>query len=94
MTISAIKSSVAKVAGAYDIKKVSLFGSYAHGTQKSDSDIDLLVEFGEPSVSLFRLAGIKLRLEELTGKSVDVIHSPIPYDSLIEIDKEVVLYER
>ena len=94
MTIATIKSSVEQVAGAYDIKRVSLFGSYAKGTQKRDSDIDLLVEFSEPSVSIYTIAGVKLKLEEITGKNVDVIHAPISEGSLIEIDREVVLYER
>ena len=90
--LSTIKSSVAEVAKQYDIKKAVLFGSYADGTQTESSDIDLLVEFSESSVSLFKLAGVKLRLEELTGKNVDVIHSPIPDGSLIEIEKEVLVY--
>ena len=94
LTITDIKSSVKKIAPLYNIKRVSLFGSYADGTQTEDSDIDLLVEFAEPAVSIFKLAGIKIKLQDLTGKSVDVIHSPIPPDSLIEIDKEVVLYEQ
>ena len=29
----------------YDVKKIGLFGSYAKGEQKKDSDIDFLVEF-------------------------------------------------
>ncbi|MDR1092906.1 MAG: nucleotidyltransferase domain-containing protein [Clostridiales bacterium] len=89
-----IQSGVAQVARLYEIKRVSLFGSYASGEQTEDSDIDLLVEFEEPSVSLFKLAGIKIKLQELTGKTVDVIHSPIPPDSLIEIGKEVLVYEQ
>ena len=94
LTFASIKSSVAQVAQIYDVKKVSLFGSYATGKQTEDSDVDLLVEFEEPAVSIFKLAGIKIKLQELTGKNVDVIHSPVPADSLIEIGKEVLVYER
>ena len=72
LTFENIKSSIIKVAKQYDIKKVSLFGSYADGVQNEDSDIDLLVEFATPSVSLFKLAGIKIKLQELMGKDVDI----------------------
>ena len=94
LTFANIKSSVAEVAPLFNVKKVTLFGSYAAGNQTENSDIDLLVEFNEPSVSLFRIAGIKLKLQEMTGKTVDVIHSPIPAGSLIEVGKEVLIYER
>jgi len=94
MTIAAIKSSVTNVAESLSLKKVSLFGSYAAGKQSRTSDIDLLVEFFEPSVSIFRIAKVKLELERLTGKNVDVIHGPIPEESLIEVNNKVVLYER
>ena len=88
-----IQNSVMAIANDFGLKKVVLFGSYATGKQTEESDIDLLVEFISPSVSLFKVAGLKLQLEELTGKSVDVIPFPIPKNSLLEIDKEVLLYE-
>jgi len=94
LSLTTIKSSVAQVAEVYDIKKVSLFGSYAKGTQTEDSDIDLLVEFFQPSVSLFKIARVKLKLEEITGKNVDVIHSPLAEDCWLEINGEVLLYEK
>ena len=94
LTFESIKSSVAQVAPLYEIKRAALFGSYAQGLQTEDSDVDLLVEFNEPSVSIFKLAGVKLKLQEITGKKVDVIHSPLPEGSLIQIEKEVVVYEQ
>jgi hypothetical protein len=93
LQIADIKSSVAQVAKAYDVKKVTLFGSYATGKRNRHSDIDLLVEFGPRPTSLYKIAGFKLRLEDLIGKAVDVIPTPLPPNSLIEIDKEVLLYE-
>ena len=88
-----IKESVAQVAKAYDVKKVDLFGSYANGNQTKDSDIDLLVKFNQHSVSLLKIIGLKYDLEKLTGKSVDVIHAPIPKDSFLQIGKVVPLYD-
>jgi len=91
--IADIRSYAAQVAKFYNIKKVSLFGSYANGEQTKDSDIDLLVDFGD-TVSIYTIAGVKLKMEALTGKEVDVIATPIPKESILEIDKEIVLYDK
>ena len=92
LTIADIQSHVAQIAHIYDLKKVTLFGSYAAGKETTKSDIDLLVEFKRPAVSLLVIAGLKYKLEELTGKEVDVIHAPIQGNSFLEIGKEVPLY--
>ena len=39
----------------FHIVRIGLFGSYARGDQKVDSDIDLLVEFEENTQDLFEL---------------------------------------
>lgn len=66
--IEAIESDPNKDA----VKSVSIFGSYLHGTQKVNSDIDLLLEL-EKTVSLFTLAEIQLNLEEKLGIKVDLV---------------------
>jgi len=32
-------------------------------------------------------------MEELLGTDVDIVHGPLPKDSLIEVDKVIVVYE-
>lgn len=49
-----------------------IFGSAARGTDRRDSDIDLLVRLA-PEASLFDLAGLKGDLEDLLGINVDVV---------------------
>ena len=80
LTIKQISEIVSKAAQEYDIKKVTLFGSYADGRNTAQSDIDLLVEFHTENVSLLTLASLKYRLEELLGIDVDVIHAPLDKD--------------
>lgn len=93
LTLEQIKNAAEIVAKEYPITKIELFGSYARGTNTPDSDVDLLVEFErEARVSLLTLSGLKIRMEELLNTPVDVIHSPIPKDSILEIDKVVSLY--
>jgi predicted nucleotidyltransferase len=94
MELDKIRRTVSRLAEEYPIKSLSCFGSYASGAQTENSDIDFLVEFSTPSISLVKLSGLKLRLEEQLGVKVDLIHAPIPGDSYIEINDEVMLYER
>ena len=92
LTIDEIKKSVEKVAKSNNLKKVTLFGSYANGTPTESSDIDVLVEFANWPVCMWDIAGVKIDLEDETGKNVDVLTNPIPKRSLIQINKEVLIY--
>ncbi|MCL2197510.1 MAG: nucleotidyltransferase domain-containing protein [Defluviitaleaceae bacterium] len=92
LTHEKICSAVAKAAELHPIKKVSYFGSYADGNATSKSDLDLLVEFHKPRISLFVLSAIKLDLQDLLNVPVYVIHAPLPKDSLIEPKKVVLAY--
>ena len=38
-----IQALVDDIAAAFEVEKVILFGSHAHGTPRQDSDVDLLV---------------------------------------------------
>ena len=88
-----LKKSISDVAKKYQVKKITLFGSRARGNNRPDSDVDLLCEFVTPTVSLLTLSGLKIDLEDKLGVSVDVIHGPLDSDAIIEIDKEIPLYE-
>ena len=78
--------------GAKGGRRVELFGSYASGCATGDSDVDLLVEFVTPNVGLFALAAVLEAMEAATGMPVDVVQSPLPADSLLEIERSVPLY--
>jgi predicted nucleotidyltransferase len=58
----------------YGVVRLSLFGSTLKGTDRPDSDIDLLVEFlPEARTTLFDVAGLEFDLSELLGgRKVDV----------------------
>lgn len=91
MTIDAIKARVIPAADEFNISRIVLFGSRADGTNREDSDVDLIVEFACP-VSLLTVSALKCRLEELLGLDVDVIHGPLRDSDLIEVGKVVELY--
>ncbi len=94
LTIDQIKDVASSIAAYHSIKKISLFGSYADGTANENSDIDLLIEFLIPNVSLLTLSNIKNELEDKLKKSVDIIHMPITKESLLEFNKVIDLYEQ
>ncbi len=57
-----------------EIRKVSLFGSYAYGIPTSESDVDLLVEFVPGnSVGLFKFFDMKHAFEDRLHKKVDLV---------------------
>ena len=92
LTHEKIRSAVSKAAETHPIKKVSYFGSYANGLATLKSDLDLLVEFHMPRISLFALSALKLDLEDMLKTSVDVIHVPLTSDALIEVNETVHVY--
>lgn len=58
----------------YHVKELSLFGSRARGDNRTDSDVDFLVDFQpHAKVDLFDFVSLKLELEKLLGFSVDLV---------------------
>ncbi|MFO7555522.1 MAG: nucleotidyltransferase domain-containing protein [Desulfobacterales bacterium] len=55
----------------FGVINIGLFGSYAKGIQKTDSDIDLLVELKEPRFEW--LAGLQLYLEARFGRKIELV---------------------
>lgn len=56
---------------AYGVRKIALFGSFAAGTARGDSDIDLLVELNRPLG--FRFMDLADELEEKLGRKIDLL---------------------
>jgi len=55
----------------FGLLSIGLFGSYAKGTDRIDSDVDLIVELKEPRFDY--IAGLQIYLESRLGKPVEVI---------------------
>jgi len=68
------RESIITIATRYHAENVRLFGSVSRGDDRSDSDIDFLVDF-QPGSTLFDHVAL---IEELTSKldrKVDVVSS-------------------
>ena len=67
-------AALAALCRRYRIRRLSLFGSTLQGTNRPDSDVDLLVEF-EPGAKpgLLTMARIEIELSPLlAGRKVDL----------------------
>jgi hypothetical protein len=91
MTIAELKAKILASVTGYPINRIILFGSHASGTNREDSDVDLLIEFTEP-VTLFTLAKLQEALEDALQLDVDIVHGPLQSTDLLEINKQIMLY--
>jgi len=92
LTVQQIADGVSVASREYPLRKVELFGSYANGKNTPQSDVDLLVEFMQPRVSLLTINSLKYRMEELLGTDVDIVHGPLLPDAMLEVDRRIPLY--
>jgi predicted nucleotidyltransferase len=87
--ISTLKMKKKVIKKEYSVEKIGLFGSHAKGVQTESSDIDILVEFKNPTYDNF--INLALYLENLFGKKIDLVTvkglSPYIYPF---VEKEVI----
>jgi predicted nucleotidyltransferase len=88
-SIDLLKNTIRDILEKHGVIKAALFGSIVRGDAREDSDIDLLVEF-EPGKSLLDLARLKLELESLLGRKVDIV----TYRSLHPLLRERILSDQ
>ena len=73
-TIDEISSRIRLIAEKYHLKAVYLFGSYARGEAREDSDIDLLVDLSGADLSgFFAIGGLYNDLEAALQKEIDLL---------------------
>jgi uncharacterized protein len=87
-TIAGVSAAaIREVAERHGGKRVRVFGSFARGDNRSNSDLDLLIDL-EPGRSLLDLIAIKQDLEDLLARRVDVVTeqsiSPYMRDAVIQ----------
>lgn len=94
-TVSQIQDILVPVFREYNIRKAVLFGSYAKGSAKDKSDIDLLVDSGLKGLAFF---GLLEDVVNALGKDVDLLDtSQVISDSDIENEIKatgIVIYKK
>ena len=87
--IERIKLKALPILKRYNVVRAGIFGSYARGDNKKNSDIDILIEVKGRKFSLFDLVGLKIDLENKLKTKVDVL----TYKSIYPPLKETILSE-
>lgn len=90
-------NKISKYFSNQPIDKAWLFGSYARGEEKKNSDIDILVSFSpKTKISLLQYVHWINELQSLTGKKIDLVENGQLKKFATEgVDVEkILIYER
>jgi predicted nucleotidyltransferase len=66
-----LRRARAELSQEFGVTRIALFGSYARGDQRAESDVDILVEV-DPSIGL-RFVDLADRIEAILGIRADVV---------------------
>lgn len=93
-TLEEIREKATPIARKYGVKRLGIFGSYARGEAKDDSDLDFLIDEGKMR-GLIQYFGFVYDLEDAFGCHVDVVMDGIEDRDFLNAIRqdEVVLYE-
>jgi uncharacterized protein len=65
------RAAILAIAARHGVQRVRVFGSFARGEAREDSDLDLLIEAGPRTPPWFP-GGLLADLEEELGRKVDI----------------------
>ena len=65
------RDAILAIAARHGVTSIRVFGSFARGEARNDSDLDLVIEV-EPARTPFFLGGFLADLEDELGRSVNV----------------------
>ncbi len=73
--IHLIQDALPELRQQYGVRDLWIFGSYVRGEQSKDSDLDVLVAFDNPYLSLIQFIQLELDLSKLLGVKVDLVEA-------------------
>ena len=93
--IAELSARVAPIFKKYGIKRAKIFGSRARGDDHADSDVDILIDYGDAKFSLLDHVGLQQDISEALGVPTDVVTEsavhPLLRDSIVADAR--VIYE-
>jgi hypothetical protein len=69
--LTTIAAKRVELSERFTVQRIGVFGSCVRGGQRSDSDVDVIVELGRPTFDNFM--DLKFCLEQLLGRPVDLV---------------------
>lgn len=70
--VDQLKEKIIPILKEAGVVRSSFFGSAARGENEPESDVDILVELGQP-MGFFKFVGLQQKLEEVFKKKVDLL---------------------
>lgn len=89
MRIKDLKRKIIPTLKRNGVVRAGIFGSYATGKAKKNSDVDILIKVKGRKFSLLDLIGLQMDLEKKLGKKVDLL----TYAGIHHLLKERILNE-
>lgn len=68
-----IQQALPELRRQYGVHELWLFGSYIRAGQGAESDLDVLVEFNNPHLTLIEFIQLEQELSQLLGIKVDLV---------------------
>lgn len=97
MSKQQLPQTIAEYFSSQPVIKAWLFGSYARGEEREDSDVDIMITLDKDAhVGLFKLSGMRLDLQDLIGKEVDLVTEKglLPFARESVNNDKILVYER
>lgn len=80
------------------VNKAWLFGSYSRGEETERSDVDILVQYDRAGtrLSLMKISGMIVALEDILQKNVDLVEEDrlLPFARKSADKDKILIYER
>jgi predicted nucleotidyltransferase len=74
----------------FTVIRIGVFGSFARGDERAESDVDIIVELAEPTFDHYM--NLKFRLEEVLQRPVDLVLADTVKPRLKPIIEKEVVY--
>jgi hypothetical protein len=97
MNTQAMQQIIADYFKTQPVLKAWLFGSFARGEEREDSDVDILVEYDKDArISLLTISHMMGELEKSTGRRIDLIEDGclLPFAAESANRDKRLIYER
>jgi len=90
--ISTLKEQEKLIRHKFGVKRIGIFGSFARGEEREDSDLDVLFVFEDGQKTFDNYMDLKFYLEDLFGRKVDLVTEKALKPQLKEIIMKDVVY--